>query len=62
MAATYRDRLGDLGTVEAAVFDEDFVGVHAGHEYSRQVDSCAGALQRFGFVRGRPLAASMGMP
>jgi hypothetical protein len=28
------DRLGDQLPVEAAVFDEDFVGVHPGNDYA----------------------------
>ena len=31
--------------METAVFDEDFIGVHAGHYHARKVNTCAIALQ-----------------
>jgi len=34
--------------VEAAVLDEDFVGVHAGYDYTGQVDTFALAFESLG--------------
>jgi hypothetical protein len=31
--------------VEAAVFDKDFVGMHAGHNHTREVHAAARALK-----------------
>ena len=46
-------RLSELA-VEAAIFDEDLVGVHAGDDHASQVNTCALAFQRLR-VRARPL-------
>src|SRR5882724_5775696 len=41
-----RYRLCDLLAVEAAVLNEDFVGMHPGHDHARQEDSWAVAFER----------------
>ncbi len=39
------DGLGDLLAVEAAVFDENLVGVHAGDDHAREIHPLAVAFQ-----------------
>ena len=56
------DRLGDFLAVEAAVLDEDLVGVHPGHQHSRQIHPLAIALQRLRIRIGRRDAGSKRMP
>ena len=50
--------LGDLASVKAAILDENFVGVHAGHEHAGQVDTLPLAFERIG-VRIRALGLGL---
>ena len=40
------DGIGDQVAVKSAIFDENFVGVHAGHNDSGEINSRARAFQR----------------
>src|SRR5947209_3092548 len=47
------NRLGDLLAVEAAIFNEDLIRMHPGHDHARQVNALALALERL-WIGARP--------
>ena len=52
----------DLPAVEAAVFDEDFAGVHSADDYAREINAGHVAFERFGIDGGFFVSGSRRIP